>query len=58
MKASGVEVGPEPGRTSGELTLPGGEKEVIITPKRMMGRWRGYATGANGGGYTVPRGGE
>ena len=37
----------------GELTLPGGEKEVIITPKWRVGRWRGYATGANGGGEGV-----
>ena len=48
MKVSGINVGPELERL-GELTLPGGEKEVIITPKWGVGRWRGYATGANGG---------
>ena len=36
MKISGVEVGPG----LGELTLHGGEKGVITTPKRRVGRWR------------------
>ena len=45
MKVSGVEVGLE----VGELTLPGGKKGVITTPKRRVGRWGGHATRANGG---------
>ena len=34
---------PRTGTKFGKMTLPGGEKELIVNPEWRVGRWRGHA---------------